>query len=242
MRLARLLLVPLLLAASAAWPQARPAAANDLDVAQSRNLVAGAGLLKAGRPQQALPELDKVIAAYEASYRGAKTFVFSSRSAPETLAYTMKVANNQAQAPGSAGVYSSNWANAYHLKAYALLDLGRPNEALAAETAAVELAPLNAMYLTELGQVQLVLHDMDGAMQSFTRAEQAAREFSPPEVRNQELTRALRSQAYVLVERRQLDEAEKLYRQCLEVDPRDPRAAGELQYIARVRQQQPPAQ
>ena len=50
-------------------------------------------------------------------------------------------------------------------------------------------------------------------------------------------------QAFVLVEEKKLDDAEKLYQECLQLNSRDPVAQSELRYIAQLRQKAgPPAQ
>jgi Flp pilus assembly protein TadD len=46
-----------------------------------------------------------------------------------------------------------------------------------------------------------------------------------------ELGRARRGLGYVLVELGKLDEAEKKYQQCLVDDPKDRKAAAELEYV-----------
>jgi hypothetical protein len=40
---------------------------------------------------------------------------------------------------------------------------------------------------------------------------------------------------YVLVELRRLDEAEKKYEQCLKENPKDKKAAAELEYVRRLK-------
>lgn len=236
MRHALVLILALVLDGAPAWAQDQPAPAEPQEQQQAQAIGTVIQFMKAGRPQDAIVAADKVISHYEERYRKGKTFVFSARSELESLAYLMDVAANQATAPGNAAVYSRNWGDAYHLKGYALLELRRPTDALAALQAAVGLAPRNAQYLTELGQVQVALRDLAGAMQSFTRAEKAARDLSPPDTKTTELTRALRSQGFLLIERKQFDLAEKLYRECLELDPADRNAQRELAYIEKVRQ------
>jgi tetratricopeptide (TPR) repeat protein len=44
---------------------------------------------------------------------------------------------------------------------------------------------------------------------------------------------------WILVERGKLDEAEALYRQCLELNPDDSHAKAELDYIAQQRAKRP---
>lgn len=73
------------------------------------------------------------------------------------------------------------------------------------------------------------------ALQTFQRAESAAREFSPPDSKNIELSRAWRGLGYVYVELGQIDEAEKMYKQCLDLDKNDQRALNELRYIQNLK-------
>lgn len=67
------------------------------------------------------------------------------------------------------------------------------------------------------------------------------KEFSPPQLKNADLSRAWRGQAYVFVEQGQLDEAEKLYRKCLDLNAADARALNELRFIQvqRAKQEKP---
>jgi Flp pilus assembly protein TadD len=50
-----------------------------------------------------------------------------------------------------------------------------------------------------------------------------------------ELARARRGLGYVLVEMGKLNEAEKKYQQCLAADPKDTKAAQELEYVRGLR-------
>jgi Flp pilus assembly protein TadD len=69
-------------------------------------------------------------------------------------------------------------------------------------------------------------------------AKQAAEEhaaLSPDDAKTEELGRARRGVGYVLVELRKLDEAEKKYQQCLKENPKDKKAAAELEYVRRLK-------
>src|SRR5262249_33450357 len=70
---------------------------------------------------------------------------------------------------------------------------------------------------------------------AFQAAEAAAREFSPAEVRTRELSRSMRGVGFVMIELGKLDEAERKFREALQLDPADAGAARELQYIEKLR-------
>lgn len=197
-------------------------------------------LMRAGKMQEALVLADAVVQAHEDRYRHGKVRVFASRSPAEAQAYLSEVGN--APGPGKealeAGVYPSTWGDAYYLKSFILTEMRRPAEARKAIDAAVALAPHNAAYRAELGQLLLKEKNWDAAAKEFKRAEEDARTFSPGSVRNRELARALRGQAFVLVEKKDLDGAEKIYNDCIKLEPEDPVAKAELRYIAKKRAEQ----
>ena len=194
-------------------------------------------LMRAGKLQEALVLADAVVQSYEDRYRHGKRQVFASRSPVESQAYLSEV--GRAPSPGKeateAGIYASTWGDAYYLKSFILTEMKRFPESKKAIEAAVALAPHNAAYRAELGQLLLKEKAWDAATKEFKRAEADAREFSPGSVRNRELARALRGQAFVMVEKKDLDGAEKIYNECVKLDPADRTAQAELRYIAQLR-------
>ncbi|GAB3774157.1 hypothetical protein GCM10028796_47940 [Ramlibacter monticola] len=198
-------------------------------------------LMRGGKLQEALVLADAVAQSYEDRYRRGKRQVFASRGPVESQAYLNEV--GRAPSPGKeateAGIYPSTWGDAYYLKSFILTEMKRMPEAKAAIEAAVALAPHNAAYRAELGQLLLKNKAWEEAIKEFKRAESDAREFSPGTVRNRELARALRGQAFVMVEKKDLDGAEKLYNECVKLDPADRTAQAELRYIAQLRTKAP---
>lgn len=228
-------------AAPGAPPQA---AATPEDVALEQQLLAGAQLLQLRQPGRAITEhFDKIIAAYELRYKDEKSRLYTGRTWVEKLLYLLQAANAKEEPKRGAIIVSQAWSDAWYLKAYALVELRRPAEARSALEAALALAPRNSQYLGELGTVYLGQRDWPQALKMFEQAESAAREFSPPEVKNKELSRAWRGIAYVYVEQGRWDDAEKTYLQCLELDSNDRRAQAELNYVRTQRptQQRAPA-
>ena len=234
-------------AAPAPAPKAAPApAANASGPAASRGaentaeLDEVSRLMRAGKLQQALVLAEAVVQSYEDRYRHGKIQVFAARSPAEAQVYLNDVGNKPT--PGKevidAGVYPSTWGDAYYLKSFILTEMKHGPEARKAIEAAVALAPHNAAYRAELGQLLLKDKNFDEAAKEFKRAEADARTFSPVSVRNRELARALRGQAFVMVEKKDFDGAEKTYNECLKLDPSDPVAKAELRYISQKRAQQ----
>jgi Flp pilus assembly protein TadD len=233
--LARMVVAAVLLALvlpSPARSQAAPPASTGEDAKVSQQLVDGVRLMQSKKSAEAIQIFDSVAAGYESKYKDKNTKYYSARSPAETLFYTLDAATSN---KGSATVVSGNWGYAYYLKAYALLDLGRVAEAKAQLQRAVTLSPQNSQFLSELGHVYQLEKNWQTALQIFQRAESAAKEFSPANARNGELGRAWRGMGFAYVELNRLDDAEAMYRQCLELDKNDAAAMRELRYVQGVK-------
>jgi Flp pilus assembly protein TadD len=224
--------VLLLAVSSPAWSQAPPPASTGEDAKASQQLVDGVRLMQSKKSAEAIQIFDSVAAAYESKYKDKNTRFYSARSPAETLFYTLDAANSN---KGSATVVSGNWGYAYYLEGYALLDLGRVADAKVQLQRAVTLSPQNSQFLSELGHIYQLEKDWQSALQIFQRAEGAATEFSPTNARNAELGRAWRGLGFTYVELNRLDDAEAMYRKCLELDKNDAAAMRELRYVQDVK-------
>jgi len=131
-------------------------------------------------------------------------------------------------------VLSSTWANAYYMKGWALEELRKLSEARAAIKQASELSPFNSQYLSELAYLYVLEKGWAKAEELYKSAEEHA-SLSPDDVKKVELGRARRGLGYVFVELGRLDEAEKKYLQCLKDDPKDQKAAAELEYVRNLK-------
>lgn len=233
--LRRLLPWALLLVALTGWAQGINGQ-SEQDARAAQLMQDGVRLATSGRPADAIAAFDEVAAIYEDAYRDEKVRLYSARSPLESLLYVGEAAN--AKTP--AKVVSGNWAYAYYMKAYALIELGRLAEAKTLLQRAIDLSPHNSQFLSELAGVYQREKDWPASMKTFQAAEAQA-EFSPPQLKNADLSRAWRGQAYVYVEQSQLDEAEKLYRKCLDLNAADARALNELRFIQvqRAKQNKP---
>jgi tetratricopeptide (TPR) repeat protein len=179
---------------------------------------------------------DPVIAGQERRRANDKRRTYCARSAPESLFYLF----DSAKEKNGAVVLPQSSCYSIFLKGFALIDLNRSDEAKAYLERAVAMAPSNSHFLGELGEWYKNRHDLDQAWTYFKRALDAS-EMSPPERKTFDKTRALRGEGWILVERGKLDEAEQLYRRCLELNPDDSHAKAELDYIAQQRAKQPRA-
>jgi tetratricopeptide (TPR) repeat protein len=189
-----------------------------------------ATLVHAGKPAEAIALLDPLIAAQEKRRQGDTRDVYCARSPAEILLYSGRAA----QAKKPAIVLGEPACYSIFMKGFALVDLKRSDEAKPYFERAVAMAPSNAQFIAELAEWYKNRRDWDTAYALFQRAEAAAA-LSPKDTETFERTRAMRGQAFVLVERGKLDEAEKLYRACLKLNPDDERSKQELQYIAEQR-------
>ncbi len=199
------------------------------DAKQNQVLSAGVALLKERRPAEAIDNyFDKVIASYEATYLAPGKVTYCARSPTESLYYLLQSA---AEAKTSVVVVGPTLCDAYFLRAYGLIDLGRSAQARESIEKAITMSPKNSQYLSELASIYARERSWSEAIAKYEAAAQIAREFSPPESKVIELGKALRGRGYVLVELGRLDEAEATYKQCLDINPADKSALAELRYV-----------
>jgi tetratricopeptide (TPR) repeat protein len=187
-------------------------------------------LIDQGHPADAVKLLDELITDFEARYAHATKQIYCARSDAETLFYAMKAA----AAKKEAQVLDDTWCNSYFFKGYALIDLGKPDEAKPYFDKAIAMGPMNSHFLGERAEWYKSRRDWDDAYAEFSTASEAA-QFSPDDMKSFDQRRAWRGMAYVRIEQRKLDEAEALLRKCVELDPTDEKANSELKYIDSLR-------
>jgi tetratricopeptide (TPR) repeat protein len=221
---------PVALAFLAAAPSAQPAAAAPAVAAEDNaqaQVNRAADLIGAGKPADAVAMLDALIAEQERQRQGDARQAYCARTKAETVLYSARAA----QEKKAAIVLPEAACYSIFLKGFALIDLGRSDEARAWLERAVAMAPSNAHFLGELAEWYKMRKDWPRSRDLFHRAV-AASELSPDNRKIFDKTRGLRGLGYILIEEGRLDEADKLYRQCLDIDPTDARAKRQLDYIA----------
>ena len=194
-------------------------------------LESGFKQLSESNTKNAIVDFDKAIALCEGQYSNSEQKTYASRGMTETLYYMLKAAADKE----SAVTVSPICSEALYIRGYASLDLGQIELAEQYIQRAIEMAPVNSMYLSELGHVYHAKRDWKSALDVFTKAEEAATVYSPPELKDAELTRAKRGVGYSLIELGMLDEAEKKFRECLEINNDDKSSLKELKYIESIR-------
>jgi tetratricopeptide (TPR) repeat protein len=220
-------LIALMLALAPAPPAPPPGAPIVAVPDQDGELDRAVTLLSAGKPADAIAVLDALNAANQRIYAGESKQVFCARSPTEAILYAGMAAEQKKEAVVTAKAYCYG----IYLKGYALIDLNRSDEARPYLERAVALAPSNSQFLGELGEWYKNRRNWDKARELFQKASGASA-FSPDDRKGFDKRRALRGLGFILVEEGKLDEAEKMYRDCLAIDPTDEKAKAELDYIA----------
>ena len=195
------------------------------------HLTKGYSFLAERRTKQAIVEFDKAIASCNEQYINSDQKLYASRGMTETIYYMLKAAAEEQSAIAVGTICS----DALYLKGYASLDMGRIEVAEDYIKQAINMAPVNSMYLSELGHIYQSKNDWQAALDIFIRSEEAANTYSPDEIKNQELTRAKRGVGYNLIELGRLDEAEQKFKECLSINSTDQGAINELKYIEKIR-------
>jgi tetratricopeptide (TPR) repeat protein len=183
-------------------------------------------LIHGGKPAEALPLIDAVIAAEEARFRNERRMVFSARSMVEGLLYAGMAGSKKKPAI----VVDETWSLAYFLKGFALIDLNRGDEAKPYFDKAIALAPMNAQFLAERGEWHKTRRDWASAYADFESAAGAA-EFAPDDAKSAEQRRAWRGMAFARIEQGRLADAETLLNKCLKLDGTDAKCRQELDYV-----------
>jgi tetratricopeptide (TPR) repeat protein len=215
------------LAGDGAGPDGTQPAANP----QLEMLATGRDLMRIGEPRRAIDEyFDKVIRYFEQAYKDSERAVYSSQNLKMSLLYS---AIPRPDKKGSE-VLDSTWGDAYLLKAYALLQLGERQQARDALCAALVVSPMSARYMSELANTYAAEKDYDKSIELYRRSADFANRSSSDVMRNEDLARAWRGEAYALTEQGKTQEARALYENCLKLNPDDRNALNELKYLDRI--------
>ncbi|MEO5596238.1 MAG: tetratricopeptide repeat protein [Lysobacteraceae bacterium] len=218
--------------------QSSEAKVDDQDlVAQNAMLMEARRAIDAGKKVDSLPTIDKVIAHYESKYPESDKRWFVARNPSESLAYMVMVAADSDKGVDkrdAVALYTTAWSDAYYMKGFVLVDLGKSVEAMQAFEHAVALSPYNSQYLAELGNLYQSEKNWPKALELYKAAEDGAT-FTPASQQVDDSTRAKRGIGYVLVELGQFDEAEKKYEECIALNAHDDKAKQELEYVRSIR-------
>jgi tetratricopeptide (TPR) repeat protein len=189
-----------------------------------------AAALTAEQPALALDDIAPVVAAQERRYATEKRRIYCNMTLTQTLSSMGKAAVDKVDAVA----VDSDLCRALYLQGFALVDLGRMQEAEAVFERLVKLAPFNARYVYELANVRRTQKKYDEAMAGYREAADLA-SLAPDGQEKIERGTAWRQIGWIYVELGKLDEGEAMYRKCLDLDPYDEKAKIELEYIAEQR-------
>lgn len=202
--------------------------------AQDALLAEANRLIGQKEPEKAIAVLAPMIAAFEAKYADGKVLVFSSRTPAEGLMYMITAAadaEKRGQDGRDAVTLGPQPADAYFTKAYALIELGKVDQAKQALDKALALSPYNSNFLSEMGYLHQITKEWDAMLASYVEAETWAAVTSPDDQQKLDTARALRGQGYALIELNRLDDARSRFKKSLKLDPGSAIAKGELEYI-----------
>jgi len=183
-------------------------------------------LIQGGQPQQAVDKLNPLLADYERRYAGQPRPLCDVEPA-ETKAYAGVAGKDYTLADGG-------WCIALWAKGFALIDLKQLDAAVPFLERSVALAPFHPHYLSELGYAYQAQKSWQRSYDFYARAADSALR-QEGERRNKSLRRAWFGMAFDMIEMGRLDDAEKLFRKCLEVSPNDEAVKSELRYIEEQR-------
>jgi tetratricopeptide (TPR) repeat protein len=222
------LALALLLATAAPLPalaQDKPDAAA---AARDQTLLQAIQAINAKQPQKGLDLVEPLLADYERSRAGDKRMLLCDVEPYETAAY--------ATLPGGkdARLVEGNWCIALWAKGFALIDLQQLDAAVPYLERAVAMAPFHPHYLSELGYGYQAQKRFQLSYDTYVRAAEAAQRESGDR-RAKSLRRAWFGMGFDLIEMGKLDQAEALFRKCLELDPNDEGVKNELRYIEQQR-------
>jgi tetratricopeptide (TPR) repeat protein len=204
----------------------QPAANPQLEM-----LATGRDLMRIGEPRRAIDEyFDKVIQHFERTYKDSERAVYSSQNLQMSLLYS---AIPRPDKRGSE-VLDSTWGDAYLLKAYALLQLGERHQARDALRAALVVSPMSARYMSELANTYAAEKDYGKSIELYRQSADFASRSSSDVMRNEDLARAWRGEAFALTEQGRTQEARALYEKCLKLNPDDSKALNELMSLDRI--------
>ncbi len=216
----------------AAMPLAiSPAAAqSDSQEPMQQTLREATGQLRAGQPAKAIKLVDPLLARFDADYGDENRHLYCGET--QQLALIYAAMNAQDDDHRDTLVLDSGWCSALWVKGFALIDLGRPQEALSYYQRAADLSPLYPLYLIELGYGYKELEQWDKSAEAYHQAAAVAPMGYQGDELNAWYRRAWYGEAFAYIEQGRWAEAEALLRKCLEVAPGDQKVLSELQYIA----------
>lgn len=208
------------------------AAKSDEPGKAAARLAQGKDVLMKGNPQKAIHDyFDPVISHFEVLFKNSPSRIYSAQNQVQVILY----AAMPDKKGGGTEVLDGTWADAYLLKAYALTELKKIEDAQVALKAAIALSPMNSQFVSELAYTYQAQKDCAKSIATYEEAAGLTELGSDEQSKPIDLTRAWRGEGYCLVEQGKLDLAEAMYKKSIALDPHDDKSRGELNYIRGLR-------
>lgn len=226
-KLKNLILSASVAVAALSWPaMAAEALTNE---AAANAIVEAYAAIHAGRPADAIASAEPVIAGFDAMLADGPY------ACAETTDQAEAVASLQTgKDVGRVKIVNIAFCSGYFTKGFALIDLGRGDEALEWLQRAHDHAPLHADFTNELAEWYKAHRDWEKAFALFNEASNAA-DYADEVSRDRYKARAWRGMGYSRIETGDLNAAETLFKASLKLEPDSQAAKSELEYIASLR-------
>jgi tetratricopeptide (TPR) repeat protein len=202
------------------------------DIAKERlaSVEAAAQFLQSGNQKSAIESAEQAISSFEAEYPAGGKRVNCAEGPTQTL-MVLSVAAGFKQ---DAIALDMTWCDALFIKGFALIDLGRNDEAFTFRKRASDMAPLSAHYKNEFAEWYKTNRQWQQSYDQFAAARDLS-EFATDDYKKEFEARSLRGMGFALIELGKLDEAEKMFKLSLKLQPDHAGAKNELDYIEEQR-------
>lgn len=191
----------------------------------------GMAAIRDKNPVHAIELMQPFLANFERLYAGERRQMFCALTPQQSALFLA----DAARARREAVAVEPSWCRAQYVRGFALIDLGKLDDALVAFQNLTALAPRNSRYLNELGYVLLQQKKWSAAIDVFSRSAQAA-ELSPDDLIVEQCA-AFGGMGSSMLKIGRLDEAEAAFRKCLALRPGDQTMLDALDAIAAERKQ-----
>ena len=173
----------------------------------------GMAAIRAKNPGKAVALMNPVLADFDKRYADEKRHIYCAINAAQSAAYK----EDATKASQDYVTIEPGWCRAQYVRAYALIDLDKLDDALTAFQHLTDLAPRNSRYLSELGYVLSAKRKYADALAMYQRSLAAVG--LSPDNEDTEKCAAYRGMGFNLARLGRITEAEKAYRACLAIDP-----------------------
>ena len=198
--------------------------------ARSAKLGQAIAAIQSQKPAEATAILQPLLVDYEKLYAGEKRKIYCAHNPKQAILYMAEAG----AAKQEAIAIDSGWCIALWARGFALIDMQQLDAAVPFLERAVALSPSHAHYLSELAYAYQTQKKWQLSYDVYGRAAAAAA-LEEGDQRKRSLRRAWFGMGFDLIELGRLDEAEKLFNQCLELFPDDQKVKDELQYVREQR-------